>query len=135
MTHLSPYNLWGHGGHTVVTMPPSRDDLFVVTTVSGRAAHVQPIDQYHAAVQAAHDFVARLKHPRPVSVKLFCLTQSEAHGMGFLRDDQLEPEPPEAHAAARQFAIATLNGVLRDGTDPQARVDAFNLLQEIGVIQ
>jgi hypothetical protein len=135
MTHLSPYSLWGNRGHAVVTMPPSRDDLLCVTTVCGRAAHVQPIDQYHAAVQVAHEFVARLKHPRPVTVKVLCLTLAEARSMGFLQDDQFEPEPREAHADARQFAIATLNGVLRDGTDPQARTDAFNLLQQIGVIQ
>ena len=41
----------------------------------------------------------------------------------FLHDDHFEPEPREAHADARHFAIATLNGVLCDGTDLQARTD------------
>lgn len=135
MSHLSPYSLWGNRGHAVVTLPPSRDDLFCVTTVCGRAAHIQTIDQFDAAVRVAHEFVARLKHPRPIVVKVFCLTLAEARSMGFLPDAQFEPEPREAYADARQFAIETLNSVLRDGTDPQARTDAFNLLQQIGVIQ
>ena len=135
MTHLSEYNLWGNRGHAVVSLPPSRDDLVCVTTVCGRVAHIQPIDQFDAAVRVAHEFVGRLVHPRPVTVKVLCLTLAEARGMGFLHDDQFEPEPTECQSEARQAAIATLNGVLCSGTDPQARTDAFNLLQQIGVIQ
>lgn len=130
MTYLANCDLWGTRGHSVVTLAPSRDDLFVVTTVLGRTVFVQPITDYDNAVRRAQAFARRIVHPRPVVIKIFCLTLPEAQAMGFVPNGVFAGAD---QAEMRLAMIAACNDAVRNSNDPTVRVDALNLLQHLKV--
>lgn len=136
MTYISPFPLWGAGGHHVAVLPPSYGDLFVVTTVLGRRVFLDPITHFDAAVRRAHDLADRLVHPVPVVIKVLCLTTVEScklHGIdpATLFADQT----PEEEAQVRQQIVTSMTQLLRTSSDPRVRSDALKVLTDFGVIR
>ena len=135
MTHISPFALWGSGGHQVVSLPPSLGDLFCVTTLLGKGVLVDPVTHYEGAVQRARAFAERLVHPEPVVIKVLCLTFTEAKAMGLAPADLFRDLSPEDEAAMRQQIIANCNDALRNCQDPRVRADALQLLTDLGALR
>lgn len=74
---------WAPGGGRVAAIAPGPDDLFVVTTIGGRRALFQPINEYDKSLSVAQAFV-KAQAPVPVTVKVLCVTATEAKAMGFV---------------------------------------------------
>lgn len=131
MTHISRQDLWGNR-NSVVTLPPSPDDVFVVTTISGQAVSVQAVHLFEAAVRTAHGFARRVQAPRPVTIKVLCLTSGEAVLMGFV---VLPTDPcPYQDGQDRQLVVTTLMQALAQSNEPQVRADAIDILKQMGAI-
>lgn len=124
---------WAPGGGRVATIAPGPDDLFVVTTIGGRRALFQPIFEYDQALAVAQAFV-KAQAPVPVTVKVLCVTATEAKAMGFVPAVPEAPTPEEA-AEAREVAVSTLWNVVRNGSDARARNDAWRMLKELGEVK
>lgn len=132
---LSDQDLWGTGGNVVTVMPPSPGDLFVVTTMFGKASMVKPITDYDAAVRRAQAFTRRVRPVRPVVIKIFCVTFAEAVALGFIPADVFSDWTPEEHAEMRAAFITACKDALRTCNDPAVRADALKLLTDWGVLQ
>lgn len=125
---------WAPGGGRVATIAPGPDDLFVVTTIGGRRALFQPVNEYDRALSVAQAFV-KAQAPMPITVKVLCVTATEAKAMGFVPDAAPEALSPEEEAEARQLAVITLWNVVRNGNDAKVRGDALHLLKELGEVK
>lgn len=135
MTHLSEHDLWTTGGHRVASMEPGPGDLFVVTTIGGKRALVEPIVQYERAVRIADAFARRLRHERPVTIRVLPMSAEEllAH-MGLSREQLARGSTPEDDTADRKLVIDTCMAAIRDCPDPAVRADALGLLTSLGAM-
>ena len=114
--------------HRVTTIKPGKLDLFVFTFINGRRAHIDAIMEYDAALARADLFIKE----HPCQIKVLPLTGEEARNMlGVGLPDR--PQPVDSDL--RQQFVARLKNIARDGTDPDARTDALDLLAEMGVLQ
>ncbi len=133
MTHVSSVDLWNSGGNAVVSLPPTRDDVFVVTTIGGRAVMVEPVHLYDVAVRRAETFVRRARQGRPYAVKVLSLSLREAVRMGFVQEPLAGPAAThEQDVRDRQLIVTTLRGVMRDCDDAKVRTEAYDILVNMG---
>lgn len=128
-------NLWTSGGNSVVTFPPSRDDLFVAVLVAGQVALFWPITDYDRAVRAAETLTRAQHRERPYVVKVIPVTAKEAQTLGLLPENLFEGMTPEKHAEIQQRTYDTCMEVLRTSTDPVTREDAIELLRSMGALR
>lgn len=135
MAHLSQSDLWGPGDNRVVALPPSPDDLFVVTTVGGKRVLMHPINEYDKAVSIAQAFTRHWRADQPVTVKVLCLSGREAIAMGYLPADPFRNETPEQQAEARRFVVNNLWNIIRTCNEPKPRAEALDLLRELGELK
>lgn len=131
---ISEHDLWGDGGNVIHTLPPSRDDLFVVVTIEGKVAMFEPVTEFQRMVQVAETLVRRVRLPRPITVKVIALGGHEAQALGLLPDKLFADLNPEQETEWRQRTIDTCIGVVRDSPDPITRADALALLQSVGAL-
>ena len=133
MTHVSSVDLWNTGGNAVVSLPPSRDDVMVVTTIGGRAVMVEPVHLYDVAVRRAQAFVRRARQGRPYAVKVLSLSLREAVRMGVVQGPLAGPTAtPEQEVRDRQLVVTTLRAVMRDCDDARVRTEAYDTFIEMG---
>jgi hypothetical protein len=128
--------IWTPNGNHVSVLPPSPDDLFVVTTIGGKRVFVEAISKYESAIRTAEAFARATTQPRPFTVKVLCMTFAEllTH-MGHRREDYAKLLTPEDAEADRQAAIRHCMDMLRNCNEPQVRADALEILKELGAIQ
>lgn len=124
-------NIWTPGGGRVATMAPGPDDLFVVTTVSGRRALMHPVGLYDLALKQAQAAAIRMA-PVPVTIKVLCVTLREAQAFGFAPDDLFEGQTPQEESEWRRLMVASLYDVLRNCNEAKPRADALALLKQLG---
>jgi hypothetical protein len=114
--------------YRVTTIAPGKLDLFVLTFIDGVRATIDPITDYDAALARANDF----HRDRRCQIKVLPMTGPEVRNLlGITLPDH--PEPMDAEV--RQRFVENLTRIARDGTDPDARADAFDLLTDMGVFQ
>jgi hypothetical protein len=136
MTYISPFPLWGAGGHHVAVLPPSYGDLFVLTTVLGRRVSLDHIGNYEQAVRRAHAMADRIVHHVPVVIKVLCLSAVESCKLHGIDPATLfADETPEQEAQMRQHIITSMTQLLHTSSDPRVRSDALKLLTDLGAIQ
>lgn len=111
--------------HRCTTVAPGKLDLFVLTLVDGRRAHIEPITDYEAALARARVF----HRDHPCQVKVFPMTGGELRNYLGL---SLPGNPQPIDAADLQAMVDTLQAVTRDSNDGDARADALDLLTELG---
>lgn len=129
-------NIWCRNGNCVSTMSPAPDDLFVVTTLFGKRVLTQPITHYETALATAQRFAEFVKEPRPVVVKLFCLSGIEmADAMGIDPATLFAGQSPEEEAEMRQLVVNNCKDALRDSPSAAIRADAIQLLTDMRVMQ
>lgn len=121
------YTAWERR-HRVTTIMPGKSDLFVVTFVEGKRAHVDPIYDYEIALKRARAF----HRDHPCQIKVLPLSGPEFRNMFGI---SLPDHPQPIDDADRQLIVTTLMNVTADSNDCDARRDAMSLLQEMGVLQ
>ncbi|HSX53888.1 MAG TPA: hypothetical protein VLG14_01195 [Sphingomonas sp.] len=114
--------------HRVTTIRPGKLDLFALTFIDGRRATIDPITDYEAALTKAEAFL----RDHQCQIKVLPMTGAEARNFLGI---SLPDHPQRMDAEVRQQMIATLKQVVRESSDPDARTDAFELLNEMGVLQ
>lgn len=113
--------------HRVTTVRPGKLDLFVVTLIEGRRAHIDAITDYERALARAESF--RKLHP--CQIKVLPMAGGEARNfLGIHLPEQAEP----INVAEREMMVATLKDIARNSADPDARTDAFDLLTTMGIV-
>lgn len=113
--------------HRLTTVAPGKLDLFVLTLVDGARAALDAITDYDAALARARGF----HRDHPCQVKVLPVTGAEARNLLGIT----VPERPQPMDAADLRLIRdTLLTVARDGSDPDARADAIDLLTTMGVV-
>ncbi|NTT85732.1 hypothetical protein [Tabrizicola fusiformis] len=135
MTLLSQHDLWGSGGNSVVALPPSPGDVFVITTLFGRAVTVQPIGDFDHAVSLAKSFTRHIRPARPITIKVLCLSLQEAQAMGFVPDDLFANLAPAEEAELRQLVVDACRRAILNSPDAAIRNDAMNLLINMGELK
>lgn len=126
-------NIWCQNGNCVSTMSPAPDDLFVVTTLFGKRVFVQPIADYEAALTVAQAFANYVQHPRPIVVKLLCLTHTEmTDAMGVDPATLFEGQTPEHEAEWRHAVVTACKTALVKSPLVAVRADAMQLLMNMG---
>ena len=126
-------NIWSHNRNCVSTMAPAPDDLFVVTTLFGKRVFVQPIGDYEAALRVAQAFADHVQQPRPVVVKVLCLSHAEmTDAMGIDPAKLFEGQTPEQEAELRQIVVTACKTALLDSPQQIVRADAMQLLINMG---
>ena len=114
--------------HRVTTIRPGKLDLFVVTLIDGKCSLIEPITQYEVALARTYDFI----RDHRCQIKVLPMTGPEVRN---LLGISLPDHPQPMDADVRQQMVATLTLVVRESGDPDARADAFDLLNEMGVLQ
>lgn len=128
-------DLWANGANRVVTLPPSRDDLYVSVMLLGQVVLFRPITEYDWAVRVAETFARSQRPKRPFIVKVMSLTGPEAQTLGLLPDSLFQNSTPEQDAEMQQRTYDTCMEVLRTSTDPVTRGDAIELLRSMGALK
>ena len=129
-------NIWSHNQNCVSTMAPAPDDLFVVTTLFGKRVFVQPIGEYEAALRVAQAFADHVQQPRPVVVKMLCLSHAEmTDAMGIDPAKLFEGQTPEQEAELRHLVVTACKNALLDNPQASVRADALQLLIKIGELK
>ena len=111
--------------HRCTTVTPGKLDLFVLTLVDGRRAHIDPITDYEAALARARAF----HRDHPCQVKVLPMTGGELRNY---LDLSLPGHPQPIDAADLQAMVDTLRRLARDSNDGDGRADALDLLTELG---
>jgi hypothetical protein len=128
-------NIWTPNGNRVAALVPGPDDLFVVTTIGGRRVTVQPIDEYDKALKTAEAFARQTSTPRPLSVKVLCLSLRELLAqVGTTPAEFFAGMTPEEDAELRRLAIDACMNALRKSNEASVRADAMEALTALGVI-
>jgi len=136
MTHLSDHDLWITGSNRIATMAPGPGDLFVVTTMFGKPVLVEPVDQYDRAVRVAEGFARRLRHDRPLTIRVMGMSLHELLAfMGITEAELAAGISPKVEGEFRQLAIDACMGALRECNEPTVRKDAFDLLIKLGILK
>lgn len=132
---VSEHDLWTPEQNQVRVMEPAPDDLFVVITVNGKRALVWPITDYDRAVQVANGFVNRVRGPRPVTIKVRCMSGTELMDhMGLTHGTAAQNLSPK-DGADRQLMIETCKSALLKSNDAAVRADAHDLLTRLGALK
>lgn len=126
---------WTSGGNSVVTFPPSRDDLFVAVLVEGAVAAIWPVNQYDHALRTAETLTRAQHRERPYVVKVIPLTAREAQTLDLLPEGLFADMTPQQHAEMQQAVYDNCIAVLQTSTDPVARADAMKLLRDMGALK
>ena len=113
--------------HRCTTVPPGKLDLFVLTLVDGRRAHIDSITDYEAALARARAF----HRQHPCQIKVLPMTGPELCNYVGL---SLPEHPQPVDAAIQQEMIKTLVRVARESNDTDARSDALDQLTELGKV-
>ena len=114
--------------HRVTTIAPGKLDLFVVTLIDGKRAAVSAIVDYEEALAKARAF----HRDHPCQIKVLPMTGEEMRNLFNL----CVPDGRESISSEdREMVIGTLTQVAREGADPDARRDAFDLLTRLGALQ
>lgn len=122
MTHAG----WPFSGF--FTTRPGKMDLFVLTLIDGEITHVEAIMDYDAAVTRAQE----LHCDRDCMVKVLPVTGQVVFSLfGIKPPERPEPRDP----ALRRKLVNRLANIARSSTDRGARVEATELLKEMGVLQ
>ncbi|TMV82982.1 hypothetical protein FGG78_23430 [Thioclava sp. BHET1] len=129
-------DLWNNPrGNSVVSFPPSRDDLFVAVLLEGKVAALWPVTEYDHAMRKA-EALTRTKHPeRPFVAKVIPLTAQEAQTLGLLPERLFADMTPEQHAEMQRAIYDNCIAILQNSTDPVARADAVKLLRDMGALR
>jgi len=135
MAHLSDHDLWSAGSNRVATMEPGPGDLFVVILMFGKPVFVEPIDQYDRGVRTAEGFARRLRHDRPLTLRVLGMSLHELLALMGTTPAEFAGTSPKVEAEFRQLAVDACMGALRDCDDPAVRKDAYDLLVKMGVLQ
>ena len=109
----------------MTTISPGKLDLFVVTLIDGRRAHIDAVMDYDAAVARAEAF----HRDHPCQMKVLPLTGEEARNLFGI---SLPDRPQPVDAEMRQQFVATLTEIVRDSNDGDARREALDVLDEMG---
>jgi hypothetical protein len=127
-------NLQMRNGNCVAALAPSPGDLFVVTTMGGKVVFLQGADDYEKALRLAEAFADQMPPPdRPFTVKVLGMSLDELLAFkGISREEFVASISPEAHAEARQLAVAACKEALCDCNDSAVRRDAYHLLIGMG---
>ena len=112
--------------YRVETIAPGKLDLLVVTLINGKRAALCSVLDYDAALAKARAF----GKDHRCQIKVLSLTGPEARNFFNWSDDDLPPEATDE----RKAAIDQLLAIARDSNDTDARQDAFDLLNDLGVI-
>ena len=111
--------------HRVTTIAPGKLDLFVATYIDGKRASIQPITEYEDALAKARAFL--LDHK--CQIKVLPLSGLECRNLlGIAPAQSPEPISPVVH----QEIVETLERVIRESSDGDARADALDLLKTTG---
>lgn len=119
------YASWGPR-HRLTTVHPGKLDLFVITLIDGRRASIDPVTDYDVALARAQAF----HRGQQCQIKVLPLTGPEVRN---LLGINLPNRPKPMDAAVRQQIIDTLTQVVRASSDQDARVDALQMLADLGV--
>lgn len=114
--------------YRVTTIQPGKLDLFAVTFIDGLLATIDPITDYEVAFARAVEFLG----DRLCQIKVLPMTGPEVRNLLGIK---LPDHPQPMDADVRQQFVATLKQVASEGTDPDARADALDLLADLGVLQ
>ena len=129
-------NIWSHNRNCVSAMSPAPDDLFVVTTLFGKRVFVQPIRDYSKALATAQRFADMVQHPRPIVVKVLCLTHDEmTDALGIDPATVFQGQTPEQEAELRQLVVTACKTALLDSPQAAVRADAMRLLIIMGELK
>ena len=129
-------NLWCRNRNCVSTMSPAPDDLFVVTTLFGKRVFVQPIRDYEKALATAQRFADLVLHPRPIVVKVLCLTHAEmTDALGIDPATVFQGQTPKQEAELRQLVVTACKTALLDSPESAVRADAMQLLINMGELK
>ena len=129
-------NIWTQPGNRVVALAPGHDDLFCITMLFGKIVFFEPVTAYEKALKIAEAFANHVQQPRPVSVKVLCLSGAEA--LTFLNmkaSDLFQGQTPEEEEEMRQAAVAACKDALLKSPDATVRADALKLLTDMGLMQ
>lgn len=113
--------------HRLTAIAPGKLDVFVLTLVNGKRAHIDAICNYDAAVARARAF----HRDNPCQVKVLPLTGGELRN---LLGAPVPSKPQPIDDATRQLIISTVTDVAANSSDTDARRDALALLREMGVL-
>ena len=111
--------------HRVTTITPGKLDLFVVTFVEGKRAHVDNVYEYEIALDRARAF----HRDNPCQIKVVPLTGTEFCNMFGIKP-AASPEPLDQ--ATRALLVGRLTEVACKSADADARTDAVALLKQMG---
>lgn len=126
-------NIWSQNRNCVSTMSPAPDDLFVVTTLFGKRVFVQPIQQYEQALRVATAFADYMQHPRPIVVKVLCLSHVEmTDAMGIDPATLFDGKSSQDEAELRQSVVTACKTALLESPLAAVRADAMQLLIRMG---
>ncbi len=121
MTHTG----WPFSGF--FTTRPGKADLFVLTFLDGGVVSIDGITNYDAAVTRAQ----ALHRERDCQVKVLPVTSEVVFSLFGIRP----PERPEPmNPALRSSFVRTLTRIVRKSTDRDARIEASDLLRQMGVM-
>lgn len=120
------YASWGPR-HRLTTVQPGKLDLFVLTLIDGRRAGVDAVTDYELVLARAKAF----HRDHECQIKVLPLTGPEVRNLLGINFPQ-NPQPIDA--ADRQQIIDTLLQVARESSDADARVDALQLLRDLGEV-
>lgn len=132
---VSEHDLWGMGDNRLVSLPPDRDDLFVVSTVAGNLMRHGPVTEYQNEIRHWGALLRRVRGDRPLVVKVFCVTLAEAQAWGFAPKDLFTDLTPEEEHQWDREVYATCIDLLHKGTDPKSRETAMDLLRGMGALR
>ena len=109
----------------ITTIRRGKSDLYILTLIDGKCAALEPVMRYQDALEKAQSF----HRDHPCQIKVLPVSGPELRNLlGIMPAEPPEPMDP----ALRQEMVAALKSVVRDGSDPDARRDAFELLQQWG---
>ena len=109
------------------TTRPSKMDLFVLTLIDGEIVRIEAIMDYDAAVTRAQ----ALHRDRDCQIKVLPVTGEVAFNLfGIKPPQRSEPIDP---VLRRSFQV-TLSRIARSSADRGARIEASELLKDMGVL-
>ena len=140
MTNIWPSNpAWSAGQprncNRVAALDPGPGDLFVVTTIEGKRAFIEPITDYEKALKRAVEFARVTQRKRRFTIKVLSMSANEllAH-MGLTPADLALDGFPQDETEFRREASELCMRVLCDSGDAIARADAHELLTQLGSV-
>lgn len=114
--------IWTKNGAYIAALRPARGDLVVITTLAGRAAALDPVANYEAAIGRALRLAAR---NRRVPIKVLPMTLGEALSFCGVGIDEFMSDLTDEQWRDRCIAICT---PALSNPDPRVRADATAVL-------